>query len=580
MNYIYREMSSSFSKLTNPSQRNSGNTSQFSESKQPFRQSNGKSSTQGSFVSCEDIAKKTRSASTWWASQSISIEEMMKSYIPSWNNPKFIGVNARNIIYYLARNSRGDVLLEITKSDPEYYKKASFEKGFKPLNGAVWNKKGSCSSIINTLHVLLTKYNIKIFSTANDIKDEFKNETVFGALFAEDNPLSVQDRLTIYDWLINLPEEFYLLSLQDYMNKVSDDNMDKFQTKMLFVALNCKSAPILIFRQALSIKTPQIAYNPLFNTLVRAVFAEKQNPNDTEFDEFFSGIDIVSRRNEIFSRMLSSITEMIEDDYQNMLRKDDSTDRETHIMYSYRNCFAFLGECFAAEICKGEILDYIMSKVMSQDVFTKSWISRAFVHFLIQSKFNLRTSFEIEQEFLSISINSIYRVASVKTKVEFGTAFMILLNTKKMVTDDVILSFAQKQERLEKVTVVEAVEVVEETFEETDEEDIPIDETIVSVIRRIESVSESDLSNYEDDILTTFEKSSSSNREKCFSVLNGLYDINLKKGKFLKKLASFINKNIKTFKKDFKKLVDENEEIINDIQIDNPDVRKIIHIFL
>ena len=58
-------MSSSFSKLTNPSQRNSGNTSQqFSESKQPFRQSNDRfnresSSTQGAFVSCEDIAKKT-----------------------------------------------------------------------------------------------------------------------------------------------------------------------------------------------------------------------------------------------------------------------------------------------------------------------------------------------------------------------------------------------------------------------------------------------------------------------------------------------------------------------------------------
>jgi hypothetical protein len=573
-------MKSSFSKPTNPSQRNSGNTSlQSSESRQPFRQSNGQSSAQGSFASCEDIAKKTKSAITWWASQSLPVEEMMKTYNPSWNNPKFIGVNARNIIYYLSRNSRGDVLLEIAKNDPEYYKKASFEKGFKPLNGAVWNKKGSCSSIINTLHVLLTRYNIKIFSTANDIKDEFKNETVFGALLAEDNPLSVQDRKTIYDWLINLPEEFYLPSLQDYMNKVSDDNIDKFQTKMLFVALNCKSAPILIFRQALSIKTPQIAYNPLFHTLVRAVFAENQNPNDTEFDEFFSGIDIGSRRNEIVSRMLSSITEMIEDDYQNMLRKDDSTNRETHIMYSYRNCFAFLGECFAAGICKREILDFIMSKVMSEDIFTKSWISRAFVHFLIQSKFNLRTSFEIEQEFLSISINSIYRVASVKTKVEFGTAFMILLNTKKMVTDDVILSFARKQDRLEKVTV-EVVEVVEVDEEIVDEDDIPIDQTIVSLIRRVENVSESDLSNYEDDLSATFEKSSSSNREKCFSVLNGLYDINFKKGKFLEKLASFIDKNIKTFKMDFKKLVDENEEIINDIQIDNPDVRKIIQIFL
>ena len=41
-----------------------------------------------------------------------------------------------------------------------------------------------------------------------------------------------------------------------------------------------------------------------------------------------------------------------------------------------------------------------------------------------------------------------------------------------------------------------------------------------------------------------------------------------------------MNKNIKNFKKEFKKIVDENEEIIDDIQIDNPEIRKIIGIFL
>jgi hypothetical protein len=213
--------------------------------------------------------------------------------------------------------------------------------------------------------------------------------------------------------------------------------------------------------------------------------------------------------------------------------------------------------------------------VTSQDVFTKSWISRAFVHFLIQSKFNLRTSLENEQEFLSISINCIYKDASVKTKVEFGTAFMILLNTKKIVNDDVILSFAHKQ--FEKVKVEDAV--VEEAIDE--EDDIVIDQSIVSIIRRIEKILlECDLQIYEDDLSVTFEKSSLTNREKSFSILNGLYDINIKKGKFLDKLASFINKNIKNFKKEFKKLVDENEEIINDIQIDNPEIKTILQIFL
>lgn len=571
MSYKYSKSSSSSSQTFSGSFSN-----QFGEK----RQSNGKftketSFSQGTSLSSEEIARKTESAIKWWARQSFSLVEMMEKFNPSWNNPKFIGVNASNIIYNLAKNSRVDILSEIIKKDPEYYKKASFEKGFMPLNVAIWNKNGSCSAIINTLHILLTKYNFKIFKTANNIKDEFKNETVFGALLSEENPLSVQDRKTIYDWLINLPEEFYLSSLQDYMNKVSDNNMSKFQTKMMFITLKCQLAPTLIFRQALSIKTPQIAYNPLFSTLVKSVFAEKQNPNDTEFDDFFSGIDIVSCRNEIVLRIISSITQWIEDDYQNMLKKDDSIDKETHIMYSYRNCFAFLGESYAAGICKREILEYILSMVTSQDVFTKSWISRAFVHFLIQSKFNLRTNLENEQEFLSISINCIYKDASVKTKVEFGTAFMILLNTKKIVNDDVILSFAHKQ--VEKVKIEEAV--VEKTVIEDD--DIVIDQSIVSIIRRVEKILlECDLQIYEDDLSVTFEKSSLTNREKSFSVLNGLYDINIKKGKFLNNLASFINKNIKNFKKEFKKLVDENEEIINDIQIDNPEIKTILQIFL
>jgi hypothetical protein len=547
------------------------------------RQSNGKftretSFSQGIFLSSEEIAKKTESAIKWWARQPFSLAEMMEKINPSWNNPKFIGVNARNIIYNLAKNSRGDVLTEIIINDPEYYKKASFEEGFTPLNGAVWNKNGSCSAIINTLHILLTKYKFKIFKTANDIKVDAK-ETVFGALTSTDNPLSTQDKKTIYNWLINLPEEFYLSSLQDYMNKVSVNNMSKFQTKMMFITIKCYSAPTLIFRQALSIKTPQIAYNPLFCTLVKSVFAEKQNPSDVEFDEFFSEIDIISRRNEIVLRMIRSITEWIEEDYQNMLRKDDSIDKETHIMYSYRNCFAFLGECYAAGICKREILEYSLSMVTSNDTFTKLWISRAFVHFLIQSKFNLRTRLENEQDFLSISINCIYKDASVKTKVEFGTAFMILLNTKKIVNDDVILSFAHKQ--VEKVKIEEA-DIKEEYIEEAvDEDDIVIDQSIVSIIRRIEKIHlECDLQIYEDDLLVTFEKSSLTNREKSFSVLNGLYDINIKKGTFLNNLASFINKNIKNFKKEFKKLVDENEEIINDIQIDNPEIKNILQIFL
>ena len=50
--------------------------------------------------------------------------------------------------------------------------------------------------------------------------------------------------------------------------------------------------------------------------------------------------------------------------------------------------------------------------------------------------------------------------------------------------------------------------------------------------------------------------------------------------KFLEKLSLFMNKNIKNFKKEFKKIVDENEDIIDDIQIDNPEIRKIIGIFL
>ena len=69
-------------------------------------------------------------------------------------------------------------------------------------------------------------------------------------------------------------------------------------------------------------------------------------------------------------------------------------------------------------------------------------------------------------------------------------------------------------------------------------------------------------------------------KEKCISILTGLYDINLKTCNLIQEFILFLEQNINSFKILFKNIVDEKKDEINDIKIDNPSIIEIIKLFI
>jgi hypothetical protein len=123
----------------------------------------------------ELIKKKDpmRSGILWWASQNFSCQEMLEKWYPKWNDPRFYSSNYRNIIYYLSKYSRYDMLEILITRDPTLNTKVSYDGDLLPLNAAVWTKKREYVDIIKTIEILLTKYKLQVFATANDTEWAF-----------------------------------------------------------------------------------------------------------------------------------------------------------------------------------------------------------------------------------------------------------------------------------------------------------------------------------------------------------------------------------------------------------------------
>ena len=166
-----------------------------------------------------------RKAINWWASQNFTCQEMLDRWYPKWNEPRFFSINHRNIIYYLSRYSRYDMLELLITRDPKLNIKISYDGDLLPLNAAVWTNKKEYIEIIKTINVLLTKYKLQIFATANDT--DFSNETIFEALFSPQNPILFDVREHIWRWLIGLPEVFF--PFQEFLNKITEKNFEKLQ---------------------------------------------------------------------------------------------------------------------------------------------------------------------------------------------------------------------------------------------------------------------------------------------------------------------------------------------------------------
>jgi len=535
----------------------------------------------------ELIKKKDpiRSGILWWASQKFTCQEMLEKWYSKWDDPRTCSTNYRHILYYLSRNSRHDMLDILITRDPKINLKVSYDGELLPLNAAVWTKKKEYVEIIETIKILLTKYKLQIFATANDT--DFSNETIFEALFSTDNPILPDVREKIWKWLVNLPEEFF--PFQEFLNKITEKTFEKLQPKLIFM-LHRKYILIpnnqelittikQLFRQFMSIKLPKIEYNNFIGIIIRLLFPSEYVPS---LHLYLPVINLLESRDYIIKNIIDNIDTLVNQEFKDSYQKDNSLIENDYKILSYRVFFAVLGDCYKIGIIKDYIIGYILSNINSKNEFVKLWINRAIVHFLIQSEFNIKTNDTNEKSFISICIKKCLIGKSTKDKTEFCSAFKILLKSKTMPSEEDILKFLDDKENtcdfnkelLKKNTLQEKnedydiIKVIDDTI------------TITNITSRINKTHKDDFENYKDDFKEILTKSTISNTEKCIAILNGLYDINLNTCTLIQEFVIFLEQNIDSFKFTFQIIIMDKMDEIEDIEIDNPLIIDLIKLFI
>ena len=515
----------------------------------------------------ELIKKKdpTRSGILWWASQNFTCQEMLEKWYPKWDDPRSCSINYRHILYYLSRYSRHDMLDILITRDPKLNLKVSYDGELLPLNAAVWTKKSEHIEIIKTIDILLTKYKLQIFATANDT--DFSNETIFEALFSTHNPILPDVRRKIWEWLINLPEEFF--PFQEFLNKITEKTFEKLQPKLIFMLHRHPTSLKYLFRQFMSIKLPKIEYNNFISIIIRLLFPSVSVPS---FQLYLPVINLLESRNNIIKTIIDNADMFINEEYMNSFKKDNSIIENDYKILSYRILWAVLGDCYKVGIMKEYIMDYLLSKINSKNKFIKLWINRAIVHFLIQSDFNVRTSDPNKKSFISNCIKKCLIGKSTKDKTEFSAAFKILLKSKIMPSEADILKFLddnnESNSYAEEHKNAEIIKVIDDTI------------TISNITNRINKLHKDDFEIYKDDFKVILTKSAMTDKKKCIAILTGLYDINLKTCNLINDFVIFLEQNIDSFKLLFQNIIIEKIDEIEDIKIDNPSIIEIIKLFI
>jgi hypothetical protein len=530
----------------------------------------------------ELIKKKDpmRSGILWWASQNFTCQEMLEKWYPKWDDPRSSSTNYRHILYYLSRYSRYDMLDILITRDPKLNLKVSYDGELLPLNAAVWTNKREHIEIIRTIDILLTKYKLQIFATANDT--DFSNETIFEALFSTHNPILPDVRREIWEWLVNLPEEFF--PFQEFLNKITEKTFEKLQPKLIFmlhrnyifIQNNEESIKIIkqLFRQFMSIKLPKIEYNNFISIIIRLLFPSEPVPT---LQLYLPVINLLESRDIIIKTIIDNADMLINEEYINSFKKDNSIVENDYKILSYRILLTVLGDCYKIGIMKDYIMAYLLSNINSNNKFVKLWINRAIVHFLIQSEFNIKTNNPIEKSFISSCINKCLIGKSTKDKTEFSAAFKILLKSNTMPSEADILKFLDDKENVFDNNESKS------SIEKNETEIIKvIDDTIIisNITNRINKLHKDDLENYKDDFKEILTKSSMTDREKCIAILNGLYDLNLKTCTLIKDFVIFLEQNIDSFKLLFQTIIMDKMDEIEDIEIDNPSIIEIIKLFI
>ena len=365
-----------------------------------------------------------------WSCFNLNTTDMILIYSHfknKWLLPNYIITNKTNIIKDLSKNYRYDILDELIKIDTNYIiDLVELKKGFTPLHCAVWtdnkNFNVSIEIIIKTIDILLTKYKIRIFTTCNfdetDKLKDYKNETILGAIYEQNNVMPIEIKNQIYDYLTQYPKyELFITEFQHYINKLTENLEQKIKNKFLFILMEYKEHSIkLIFSNLFKITLNlKIEISHKIKLLVNLMLSDK-NDFDIELNRYFAvkNIDFSVFKQQIIDYCICNC---------DLYVKNELTDNENVDKY-YFIVFSIFG---------------IMYKYSKKNIYNKIksykneiWYFKAVLYFIVYSDVDLNNLCNYEKKFVSNLIKNNYTKSSMLNKITFENAFSLKLNIKNV----------------------------------------------------------------------------------------------------------------------------------------------------
>jgi len=330
-----------------------------------------------------------------------------------------------NIIKFLSKAHRSDVLYYLIKHYPEFEKILFTKDNFTPLHYAVWSSKKTIvnsDSIINTINILITEYKYNIFSMyEKEQNGKFTYETVLGALLSKNNLLNDTIKMQIYNYIINGDHRnWFIPEFRNILYKIDQYNYLKYMNKLIFILCNYTSdiCPIL-FKYLLGVKISKIEECKQIEFIIN-ILTSKPTDTDNELDSYFDTVKFSYVYDEMIDIILENADEWINID--NIENKDEIsledleviniTSRKTNEI-NYKIYYSILGSFYKRSINKTKILEY-------------SWILKATIQFICHAKLNYKHLNNQEKKLITEFTNKYFNT-NTKLHDRFNIGYVLSL---------------------------------------------------------------------------------------------------------------------------------------------------------
>ncbi len=433
---------------------NSSVSSSFSGTTRPLGKSRIEKPVKPSDIDFNNIEchKCVKSQIKVWADSQDDLSTMVKKFEYlrfKWERPDFFQANYTNIIEFLAKNWRGDVLEYLRINHPIY---ADKHKNYKdspvtPFHKSVFPSSDLSKILLNedgvtfnpdkincfkkTVYELLT-YGFTLYH-ANS-KSYTRDETFIRALQVETDiiPHSVKNEMYRF-----LTDELNDLSIYEkgitlVLNHIDkDDKINYACDKILFMLYKYpEQITSKIFHYILSMEPSELKQNKIVTNFVRALFSTPSV--DYDYTMFLSGQDVNAIRTNFVRIVLSNYKTWISDF---VFRKSDGSDDNEYFdnynKQAFINLAILFGSIYKNNLIKDEIID---SMIEWSQLNTKNKIDICMLY-LVNSEIDVDNLTEKELQLIKNVIPENIKKLKLSTRNELITNFENLYQRKMELAD-------------------------------------------------------------------------------------------------------------------------------------------------